>query len=504
VSFLNPEYFWLLLILIPVFIKKDFRSLSFVSYGYMLTLFFIVAALSRPAIEQEPIKSEQILSDVVIGVDLSYSMQATDVKPTRLKKAKELLKELVASEQKSRFGVLGFTTNAIVLSPLTEDSELLVHLFESMDDKLIVTKGSSIMPALELSRKMSRSKNLSVVIFSDGGDEVDYEKEAQFARENNLIVNVYMLATKLGGTLNTKDGQFLKDKMGDIVVSRENEHLKLVSNSTGGVYTKYFDELLSALDEQRNREFKSTTTIVRNLELFYYFIVLAIVTFLVSVTTLKRYVISFLLFFGVSLDAYVFEYFYHENAKTAYESKDYKRAIENYKKIDNSVGYFNLANSYYKSGEYEKALLNYERVKSSNEKFKSQLFYNMANTFVRLKEFKKAREAYLKSLTLLYTKEAYENMIHILHVDEEMRMITGEQKTQKKSSIAKKESSSKKRKSGGSSNMKVSAKASSGAGDEGKRAKSDGMMNLNSSKAKLSSKQYELINKRGVNEKKPW
>ena len=151
-----------------------------------------------------------------------------------------------------------------------------------------------------------------------------------------------------------------------------------------------------------------------------------------------------------------------------------------------------------------KSLSEYERVKSSDAKFKSQLFYNMANTLVRLKEFKKAREAYLKSLTLFYTKEAYENMMYILEVNEEMKMITGEQKTQKKSSIAKKESSPKKRKSGGSSNMKVSAKASSGAGDEGKKSKSEGMLNLNSGKAKLSSKQYELINKRGVNEKKPW
>ena len=163
-NLLNPEFFWLFLLLIPLFIKRDFRELRVVSWGYILTFVFIVLALSRPVMEQEPIKSERILSDVIIAVDLSYSMWAEYIKPTRLKKAKEILKELVKSERDSRFGVIGFTTNAIVLSPLTEDSELLLHLYDALDEKLIITKGSSVKPALKLAAKMSRSKNPSIVM----------------------------------------------------------------------------------------------------------------------------------------------------------------------------------------------------------------------------------------------------------------------------------------------------------------------------------------------------
>lgn len=480
-SFLYPEYFWLFLFLVAGFIKKDFRALSVVSLGYILTFVFIVLALSRPVIEQEPIKSEQMLSDVVIAVDLSYSMQANDIAPTRLAKAKEVLSTLIKSEQKSRFGILGFTTNAIILSPMTEDSELLEHLFNSLDDKLIITKGSSIMPALKLARKMSKSKNLSVVILSDGGDEASYEEEAKYAKENSLVVNVFMLATKSGGTLMLENGELLKDETNDIVVSRANQAIELISDATGGVYTKSFDEIVDALQSQKTDDKKSQTTIIRNLELFYYLIVLAIISFLISVTTLKRYVLAFLLLFGVSLDANVLDYFEDKNT------------LE-----------FKKASSYYKSGEYEKALNSYERVKSSDAEFKSIVFYNMGNSLVRLKEFKKARDAYLKSLTLSYSKEADENMYYIRDVDEQMQMKTGQEKSSKKSSIAKKEQSDKKKKEGGSSNMKVSASASSGAEDGGKKTKSTSKLDLNSGKAKLSSKQYELINKRGVNEKQPW
>jgi Ca-activated chloride channel family protein len=480
-SFLYPQYFWLFLFLVAGFVKKDFRDLRLVSIGYIITFVFIVLALTRPVMEQEPIKSEQLLSDVVIAVDLSYSMQANDVKPTRLKRAKEVLKDLIKSEHKSRFGILGFTTNAIVLSPMTEDSELLEHLFNSLDEKLIITKGSSVMPALKLARKMSKSKDLSVVILSDGGDEASYEDEARFAKENSMVVNVFMLATKMGSTLMLADGKLLKDETNDIVVSRENSAIKIVSDATGGIYTSSFDELTDALKNQKTNDKKSQTTIIQNLELFYYFIVLAILSFLVSVTTLNRYVLAFLLLFGVSLNANILDVFEDENKAE-----------------------FKKASSYYRSGEYEKALNSYERVKSANAEFKSVVYYNMGNSLVRLKEFKKARDAYLKSLTLSYSKEADENLNYIKDIDEQMQMKTGKQKSSKKSSIAKKESSAKKKKEGGSSNMKVSASASSGAEDQGKKTSSQAKIDLNSGKAKLSSKQYELINKRGVDEKQPW
>ncbi len=473
-SLLNPEYFWLLMLLLPLFIKKNFKEIGLVSYGYAITFVLIVMALSRPIMHQEPIESEQILSDVIVAVDLSHSMSAMDIKPTRLEHAKEILKQLVVSDTNTRYAVIGFTTNAVVLSPLTEDSELLIHLYDALDKNLIITKGSSVMSALELCAKMSQSKNPSLVILSDGADEFSYESEAIFAKERGIIVNILMLATKMGGTLQTQNGDLLQDETGDILITRENDEIKTIADATGGVYTKNLSDLRDALDSQRNTEYKTQTTIVQNREFFYYLIFLAIVIFLVTVTSLKKFIVSILLFFGISL---------HATTNSEY--------IKN-------------ASEYYKAGEYEKALHSYESVQSSEEEFKSIVFYNIGNSFVRLKEFKKAREAYLKSLTLFYSLEADENMRYIQNAEEQQQMSTGQQKAEKKSSIAKKRKNSKDKKSAGSSNMKVSAPASNGKADMGEKTKSESMLNLNKGNAKLSSKQYELINKRGVNEKKPW
>jgi Ca-activated chloride channel family protein len=473
-TLLYPQYLWLLLLILPFFMKKDFREFRITFYGYILTFMFIVIALSRPVIEQEPIESKQMLSDIIIGVDLSFSMQGEDLKPTRLLYAKEKLKEMVQVEDKSRFGVLGFTTNAIILSPMTEDKELLMHLFGSLDEKFVITKGSTIISALQLARKMSKAKKITVVLFSDGGDELSYEAEANFAKENNMIVNIFMTASKMGSTLKLENGELLKDELGDIVISRENSMIQEISDATKGVYTKDLDTLLDALDAQKSKDKESKTTIMRNLELFYYFIALAIVTFLVSVTTLKKFIVAFLLLFGVHLNA------------------------------SQNMEFFNKATEFYRSGEYEKALQNFEVIKSGDSKTKSIIFYNIGNTLVRLKRFEKAREAYIKSLTLMYSKEADENLEYIRDVGENKEMSTGQQQAKKRSALAKKEQSKKNKKEGGGSNMQVSAAASSGADDSGKEVKSQNTINLDRGKAKLSSKQYELINKRSVDEKKPW
>ncbi|DAB30041.1 MAG TPA: VWA domain-containing protein [Sulfurimonas sp. UBA12504] len=480
-SFLYPQYFWLLLLPLAFFATQGFFLRRVAAFGYLLTFFFLVIALARPVLPAQSVQSDAILSDVIIAVDLSYSMQATDVEPSRLGFAKERLHELVKSEQKSRFGVLGFTTNAIVLSPLTSDSELLLHLFASLDEKLIITKGSSIMSALELARKMSHSKMPCVLLLTDGADESDYEAEAAFAKENALRVNILMIASDFGTTLRLANGELLKDELDNLVTTRANEAVAHIAQESGGVYSRDFDTIQSALEAQREEDFTTKSMSVVYVELFYYFVFLGLLSFLLSVTTLKRYLIAFVLLFGLQLQGSILNYF-----------EDADRVA------------FKEANTYYKAGEYEKALSAYGRVKSDNPAFKGRVFYNKANTLVRLGEFEKARESYLKSLTLFYTKEADENLEYIKEAKESKEMQSGQQKTDKKSSIAKEQENSAKQKEGGSSNMKVSASAGSGESKNEKKSAQENIFNMSQGKAKLSSKQYELINKRQIDEKKPY
>jgi Ca-activated chloride channel family protein len=296
-----------------------------------------------------------------------------------------------------------------------------------------------------------------------------------------MAVNILMLATKMGATLTLENGELLKDELEEIVVSRENDAIELIAKKSGGVYTKDVDEILSALESQRDAVHVSEVTLAQNKELFYYFVAFALVVFLLSSTSLKRRVLTLLLLFGVSMEADVLERFKDKNAVA----------------FTNGV-------ALYKAGEYEKSLERFLQVKSPNAEVKAVVFYNIGNSLARLKEFEKAREAYEKSLTLHYSKEADENLRYIRDVKKQKDMSTGRQKSKNRSASAKQRDSSQKNKEGGSSNMKVSASSGSGGQNEGKKTQSSPQIDLNSGKAKLSSKQYELINKRQIDEKKPY
>lgn len=511
-SFIWPLFLWLLPLLgVWVYIKRELVSSIEVRW-MLVAMVLVIVALSRPVIEQEPIEIDQQGSDIIIAVDLSHSMLATDISPTRLEAAKNLLGELVKSDVNDRFGVIGFTTNAIILSPLTNDSALLLHLFKGLDENLIMTKGTRLMPTLELARKMSKAKKPKLILLTDGGDEDSYAKERAYVKTHNLQVNVVMLASYFGSTLKARDGSVIKDKAGKIVVSSRNDAIKSVCEVNDGRFIEDVDvgKIRDILDAQSDADYKSKTKIIQNFELFYYIVGLALISYMLSVTTLakklRRGFLALLMLLGVNVQAGVLDAYYLSQAQSYYEKKAYKEASEMYGKLHTNEAQFNSANAAYKAGEYDKAFSLYEGIKSSNPAFKAQIYFNMGNTLIRLQEFEKARVMFLKVLTLGYDKEADENLRYIVKAEEQEHLLTGQQKGKKRAQDAQQERQTKggKKKEGGSSNMKVQANASSGGGQQGKKTKNEGAFSLNPNNTKLSSKQYELINQRSVNETKPW
>ena len=479
--FLSIEWFWLFLPLgFYLLHSRNRLLLNRKNLSMLLAMLFIIIALSRPAFEKAPITLAQEGNDIIIALDLSYSMHADDLKPTRLEYAKKLLIELVEANHQDRFAIIGFTTNAIILSPLSDDSELLLHLFSGLDERMVMTKGTVIMPLLKLARKMSKSKNPMLLILSDGGDAKKYDKEALFAKEKGLHVNILMLASEKGATIVKPDGELLKDSEGNIVVTRANNAIKSLSEITKGEYLSEpsVSDVISLIEQKQTHDFESEKKVMEYRELFYIFIVLALVFTILAFTTLSLYLLKrlapLLLIFGISLNA-----------------------------GDNKL-HFNQANMLYNSGEYAKALTLYQSVKSSEPTFKSQVYFNMGNCLIRLQEYEKARVMFIKSLTLVDDLEARENLLAIMYAQEQDHLITGRQKGKKRAQDSSAENSkSNKKKQGGGSNMDVSADASGG-GDEGKKAKSDSRLSFSKAKTKLSSKQYELINQRSVYEIKPW
>lgn len=480
-------------------------------YWLLASAALVMMALARPVIPQKPLEVQQKGSDVILAVDLSYSMRGTDVPPSRLEAAKKLLHDVVRRDRRDRFGVIGFTTSAIILSPLTKDTELLEHLFEGLDESQIITKGTQVMSALELARKMSHAQRPLVIVLTDGGDEAAYEKEVDFIRENDLAVSVVMLASSGGSTLPTQSGEWLKDEAGHIVVSSRNDAITALAHAGKGelIHGADTEGVLSLIDAARHEDFQGSSSVMRYRELFAAPLVLALMAFVLAMTSvgekLSKRLAWVLALVGIGANGGVLDFVTLYQAKNAYHQKGYERSASLYGTVDSPQARYNRGNALYKAGKIEAALGAYRAVKSDDPLFKSRLYYNMGNCYVRLREFEKARESFLKSLTLHYDKAADANLHAIAEVqDYNLSLNVRKEKNDKFSQEqAPPTGGHKKSKEGGGSNMK-SDTAASGGGDEGKKTQSDPRLSLSQGKAQLSSRQYELINQRSVHETKPW
>ena len=474
----------------------------------LLSIVLVIFSLARPVIPQKPLEIEQAGKDVILAIDLSYSMRGTDLAPSRLSEAKKILIETVRTHPKDRFGVIGFTTQAIVLSPLTRDTQLLEHLFGALDETQIITKGTDVMSALELSRKMSHAKTPLVILLTDGGDEANYDKEAQFSQDTKLQVNVVMLASQNGSTLPTQDGSALRDEKGHIVVSARNDAINEIASMSDGKVVSSADELHSLIDDAGVEDFTGSSSVSDNQELFTFPLGLALAAFVLAMTSLgdkisKMFIIA-LVFIGISTNAGVLDFAYLHTASKEYSCKNYERSAQLFEKIDSVQAGYNRANALYNAGKYQEALIQYRQLRSNEPLFKSKLYYNMGNCHIRLGEFENGRNSFLKSLTLHYTKEADENLRFIAQAQEKKTLNA---RKEKKDQFSQEENAptgeKKESKSGGGSNMQSDMK-SGGGGDEGKKAQGDPRFSASQGKAKLSSRQYELINARSVHETKPW
>jgi len=460
-SFLHPEFFYYLLppitlLFIFLLIQKESHEYYFskdivdklrvnssaLTLKTRNNLLFVVGVLivtsaAEPVLEDGTVRVRATGADILIALDISDSMLATDVYPNRLDLAKKKALELIKRATKYRVGVIAFAKNSYLVSPVSFDTSTVSFLLSKLDTSNITQKGTNILTMLETIAKTNTSTDKKyLLIFSDGGDKTDFSNEIAFANENNIMVFILGMGTELGSSIKKSDGSLIKyqDK---IIISKLNDSISKLAIQTGGVYiqnsisSKDIEAMYSEIiSNSKYKELKSQE-IQRYVALFEYPIILAIFILLTAFSsvskkekqnTLASLFIFSTLFLGTSpAVAEMFDFKKLAQAQELYNIQDYNSSAKIYekyaKKNNNAEAYYNAGNAYYKAKEYAKALSAYSFAALREKELKAKKFSNMGNALVHLdtkNTLERAVKHYEASLRLIEDKLIRENLDAVL------------------------------------------------------------------------------------------
>ncbi|MEN8248674.1 MAG: VWA domain-containing protein [Bacteroidota bacterium] len=212
------------------------------------TLFFgmVIIALLGPSFGSDSKEVKAIGKDIMIAVDLSQSMNAIDIQPSRLEKVKYELNNIVEKFNSDRIGLIIFSSEAFVQCPLTYDQSALNLFIETLGTQLVPNTGTDFGPALSLALDKLDNEETSIdskakiiILISDGED---FGEETGTIREEIMDRGIKLFTLGVGTTQGSKikEGKgFKKDNSGNEVISKLNrQSLKELAARTDG---KYFE-----------------------------------------------------------------------------------------------------------------------------------------------------------------------------------------------------------------------------------------------------------------------
>lgn len=266
--FANPTYLWLLL-LIPILAviyhvwvyqcKKrmarfgDKTLLKQLTPGYSkwrpllkfyimeVILALLIIVIARPQVGTKISKDKREGIEAMIAMDISNSMLAQDVAPTRLDRSKRLVEDLVNRFTNDKIGIVVFAGDAFVQLPITSDYISAKMFLNNISPELIGSQGTDIGKAIELSEhSFSEKANFgkAIIIITDGENhEKGAEEMAREAQKQGIRVFILGIGSPQGAPIPMGNGSYLQDTSGQTVMTRLNEDMcRKIAEAGKGMY----------------------------------------------------------------------------------------------------------------------------------------------------------------------------------------------------------------------------------------------------------------------------
>ena len=180
-------------------------------------------ALSGPAFQRLEQPVFRSLAARVVVLDVSRSMDARDLVPSRMVRARHKVSDLLRRSRDGRTGLVVFAGDAFVVAPLTRDADTLVHLLSAIDTSVIPVQGSRPDLGLTAARELldkGRATVGEVILVTDGVKGPRTRDTAETLAANGIRVSLLAVGTEEGAPVPLSEGGFLKSMSGEIVVPR--------------------------------------------------------------------------------------------------------------------------------------------------------------------------------------------------------------------------------------------------------------------------------------------
>ena len=217
------------------------------SLKFILLLLALAAGVVAIMNLRKPADADSIARkgiDVVIAMDVSKSMLATDLQPSRLERAKQFVTKLMNAMPNDRIALVLFAGKAYLQMPLTTDHSAAQMFVSSASPAAVPQQGTVINEALKMSAKAFNTADRrfkAVVLISDGEDhDTEAEKTSKDLAEQGMMINTVGIGSPEGAyIIDPATGENKKDEMGNTVITKLNEEeLRLLAENTNGVYVR--------------------------------------------------------------------------------------------------------------------------------------------------------------------------------------------------------------------------------------------------------------------------
>lgn len=286
-------------------LNTSFTSAFFKFTLRCLVFALLIISLLGPSFGSAKKEVKSVGKDIMICVDLSKSMDAFDIQPTRIEKVKFELKRLVEAFNSDRIGIIIFSSEAFMQCPLTYDQNALNLFIETMNSGLVPGGGTDFGPPLRMAltkledenAPSSQTKSKIIVLISDGEDFGEETNDVISTIENeNIKLFTLGVGTQKGGNIYAGNG-YKTDRQGNVVVTKiKPDALKELASKTGGQYFEINENrndvsrLINTISKIEG-EFRDARFIDISANKYYYFlaaaILLLVLDVLVNVRTIR-------------------------------------------------------------------------------------------------------------------------------------------------------------------------------------------------------------------------